>query len=153
MVEPDIAGEPLEDFRQFIERAALEGGAGEIPVILTIPVHILKLMLHVKKPYSGSARHPEDGNLKNHIRDDPKDVRHPDRHKEKSEICKLEPNACAVAGFCCGKPMENEEESQRRQDKEDDGITSEPVGKAPPARGFQVFLDGQGPDVTHAPAV
>ena len=37
--------------------------------------------------------------------------------------------------------------------KQDERIAREPIGEAFPARGFEVFLHGQGPDVAGAAAV
>ena len=34
VMKADVAGEPLEDLRQFVERAALQRGLDVIPVVL-----------------------------------------------------------------------------------------------------------------------
>ena len=46
MVEPDIAGEPLQDSGQLVKRAAHERCVGVIPFVGTRPIGALELMLN-----------------------------------------------------------------------------------------------------------
>ena len=50
MVETDVAGKPLQNLRQLVERATLQSGSREIPLVTALPVNPLELMLHVKQP-------------------------------------------------------------------------------------------------------
>ena len=50
VVETDIAGEPLENFGKFVERAPFEGCRCEVPLTFTGPVNILELVLHIEHP-------------------------------------------------------------------------------------------------------
>lgn len=51
VMESDVSREPLEDFGQLVERTAVEGRFRKIPVGMTLPVDVFKLMLDVKEPY------------------------------------------------------------------------------------------------------
>jgi len=55
VMKTDVAGEPLENSRQLVERAALKSGRGIIPIFAAFPVNAFKLMLDVKEPESGRA--------------------------------------------------------------------------------------------------
>src|SRR5579863_9658424 len=62
MMEADIAGEPLQEFGQFVKRAALERRRGVIPILGARPVSALELVLHIEEPKadgSGKSRHGE----------------------------------------------------------------------------------------------
>src|ERR1700691_694504 len=43
VMEPDVAGEPLQDSGQLVKRTALQGRGGKTPVLTAFPVNILKL--------------------------------------------------------------------------------------------------------------
>src|SRR3546814_18583286 len=55
MVVADVAGEPLQDLRQLVTRAALQRCRRVIPVFVGRPVHVLELMLHVEQPDTGTG--------------------------------------------------------------------------------------------------
>src|SRR5712664_2630403 len=59
----------------------------------------------------------------------------------------------ACAGLTLGKTLLDEKNEKRRNHKEDDRVAGEPIGELLPARGFQIFLHGQGPDVACAAAI
>jgi hypothetical protein len=48
VMESNIAGEPLEDSRQFVERTALQRRCRIVPVLGARLIGTLELMLHVK---------------------------------------------------------------------------------------------------------
>src|ERR1700678_1371676 len=48
MMKSDIAREPLQDSRQFVERAALQCSFRVIPLVAALPVSPFKLMLYVE---------------------------------------------------------------------------------------------------------
>src|SRR5437868_5182239 len=58
--------------------------------------------------------------------------------------------AFAAVGHGCRKPLSDEKYVERRQHKEDDGIPRQAIGESFSARGFEIFLDGHGPNVTSA---
>src|SRR3546814_7151960 len=55
LVVADVAGEPLQDLRQLVKRAALQRCRRVIPVFVARPVHVLELMLHVEQPDAGTG--------------------------------------------------------------------------------------------------
>src|ERR1700722_1983794 len=48
VMKSDVARKPLQDARQFIERAPLQCGLRVVPFIAALPIGALELMLHVK---------------------------------------------------------------------------------------------------------
>lgn len=50
VVKPDIGGEPLQDLRHHIVRAAVQRGGLQAPVIRFIPMRVLELMLDEEEP-------------------------------------------------------------------------------------------------------
>lgn len=67
VVEADVAGEPLQNFRQFVERASFEGGFREIPVLGAFPVDVFELMLDVEKPDACAAGNGENDQLDDQV--------------------------------------------------------------------------------------
>ena len=63
VVEANIAGEPLKDARQFVERAALKRGGCVVPLIGAFPIDALILMLNVEHPHPDRAADHRDGEL------------------------------------------------------------------------------------------
>ena len=63
MMEADVAGEPLENFRQFIKRAAAQCGSHIIPLALSFPINPLELVLNVKEPDTSRTRHHQNSKL------------------------------------------------------------------------------------------
>lgn len=59
----DVAGEPLEDFWEFVEGAALEGGGGEVPFIFALPVDAFVLVLHIEEPDASHGGEADCGAL------------------------------------------------------------------------------------------
>ena len=57
VVEADIAGKPLEEARQFVERTAVQTGFGELPLILAFPVGRVEIVLDIKKPHTDGRSH------------------------------------------------------------------------------------------------
>jgi len=67
VVKADVAGKPLEDFRQFIERAALERGSAVIPISAAFPVDVFELVLDVKQPNASGSGDGNDNELKRQV--------------------------------------------------------------------------------------
>ena len=67
MVIANVAGEPLKNFRQLVERTALERGSGVVPIFTAFPINPFKLMLHVEQPYTHAARNGHDHQLNEHV--------------------------------------------------------------------------------------
>ena len=50
VVKADVAREPLQYLRQFVERTALQRRSRVVPFIAAFPVHSLELMLDIEQP-------------------------------------------------------------------------------------------------------
>ena len=68
VVQPDVAGEELEQLRELEVRAALERGLGEAPVVAALPVGVLELVLHVEEEDAGRAADQERRRLDEQVR-------------------------------------------------------------------------------------
>ena len=67
VMKPDIAGEPLQDFRKFIEGTALKRCGEVIPLAPALPVNPLELVLDVEQPHSDGSRHGHDSQLEEEV--------------------------------------------------------------------------------------
>ena len=63
VMQANIAGEPLEYFRQLEIRAALQCHFHRIPRSVTCPIGVLKLMLNIEQPKPEAAGNQNDGQL------------------------------------------------------------------------------------------
>src|SRR5687767_1024804 len=63
VVKANVAREPLENFRQLVERTAFECRSCVVPILPAFPIDVLELMLHVEQPHSRRASHHEDDQL------------------------------------------------------------------------------------------
>ena len=50
VVQPDIAGKPLQDGRKLKIRAAVQGSDVETPIVVALPMCLFELVLYVKQP-------------------------------------------------------------------------------------------------------
>src|ERR1044072_2491269 len=50
VVKANVAGEPLQDFREFVKRTSVQSRACEIQTQAALQINVLELMLHVKQP-------------------------------------------------------------------------------------------------------
>src|SRR5688500_5688886 len=130
VVKTDITGEPLENFRQFIEGTPFERGLGVVPVLATLPVNTLELMLDVEQPDPRGSGYGRDDELKEKIRFESKNKAQNGRHSKNREIHPVNGVALTFAGFGRGNALADQVEVKRRDDKEDKWISYEAVAQA-----------------------
>src|SRR5271154_832636 len=77
----DIPGEPSQNRRQLVVRAAVKRCVVDVPVALTPPARVLKLMLDIKEPHGERRRNQPPGALREKELPNPHepDHRHDDR--------------------------------------------------------------------------
>ena len=63
VMETDRSGEPVQDARQIVERAALESGGVDVPLTGGPPVGVLELVLHIEQPDPDGAADSEHREL------------------------------------------------------------------------------------------
>lgn len=63
VMEADVAREPLQHFRQFVERTACHARLEEIPVLVALPIGRVEIMLDVEQPHARRAGDQQDGNF------------------------------------------------------------------------------------------
>src|SRR6266508_1974235 len=68
VMKPDVAGEPLQDLGQFVERTALQRRRGVIPFLGAFPVNSLELVLNIKQPHAGRAGDSHHHQLNQEVR-------------------------------------------------------------------------------------
>ena len=64
VMEADIAGEPLQYRRKFVERTALHTGIEIIPLAVTFPVDLCIVMLNIKHPQTGRCAKEQNQHLR-----------------------------------------------------------------------------------------
>ena len=57
----DVAGEPLQDFRQAVKGTALHGRQQVAPFVIGFPIGVLELVLNVKYPDARASGKPHHG--------------------------------------------------------------------------------------------
>ena len=63
VMKANIAGEPLENLWQFIERTTLQRRGRIVPFAGPLPIDALELMLHVEQPHTRRTGHRGGGQL------------------------------------------------------------------------------------------
>lgn len=86
MMESDIAREPLENFWELVERAALHRGRGVVPGFTPLPVGVFELVLHIKQPDASRARYRHGDDLNNQPWHEAEDG---DQNCSSAEQCKV----------------------------------------------------------------
>lgn len=149
----DVAGEPLEDFWEFVEGAALEGGGGEVPFIFTLPVNAFVLVLHIEEPDASHGGDADCGALDKKIMLPAEDGDERGGEGDDGEIHPEDGIAIPLAGSFGGEAFANDEENDRGDEKENEGITNEAIGEALWSGVREVFFDSHGPDIAGASPV
>ena len=52
VVNADVGGQPLQEFRQRVIRASLHAGLEIVPLLVLLPVGFLELVLNIKEPHA-----------------------------------------------------------------------------------------------------
>ncbi len=153
VVKADVAREPLEDFRELVERTAFEGRLRVVPILAALPVNAFELMLYVKEPYARAACDHEDDQMNEQILFDPENGAQPHGHPEDGKVHPIHGMALALVRAGRRNSLLNEKQIKGRDDEQDDRVTREAIREFFPAGGFEIFLHGECPDVTGAALV
>ena len=153
MVEADVAGEPLQDPRQLVVRAALKRRGGVVPILIALPVRVFELVLNVKKPYAAGARHHQHHRLQQQIGAETEQPAHRHGHTQQREVHPPHGVTFSRAGGGRSKALTEQKHVQRRDDEQHEGIAHELIREPFPARRFQVLLHRHGPHVADASLV
>src|SRR3989442_13203917 len=86
MMDPDAAGEPLQESGQLVKGAPLDGRFREAPLLPPLPVHSFELMLHVKQPEADRPGDHHDGKLNHQVRLDADGDAHEDRDRQEGRV-------------------------------------------------------------------
>src|SRR5262245_2614197 len=97
MVQPDIAGEPLQHFRQLEVGAAAQRGGGIIPVAMALPVSTLELVLDVEHPDPAQARYKGNRQLDHEVSLNPDRRLHHDEQRQDEDVAEVDTEALALA--------------------------------------------------------
>ena len=153
MVVADVAGEPLEDFWEFIERAAFEGGGGVVPFFFALPIDSFVLVLHVEEPDASHGGDADRGALDEEVMLPAENGDEQSGEGDNGEIHPEDGIAIAPVGSLGRKAFANDEEKDRGDEKENEGIANEAIGEAFGAGVREVFVDGHGPDISRAASI
>ena len=109
VMEADVTGKPLEDFREFVERTALQCGCGVVPLVATLPIGVFKLMLHVKEPDTCGTGDGHHGELNEDVLFKTENPTERSDQSENSEVHPIAGTAIALAGFGGGEAVHHDE--------------------------------------------
>ena len=153
VVKADVSGEPLENFWEFVKRAALECCGGKIPIVFALPVNTFELVLHVEEPDAGDGCHRDGSELDKEVGKKAEDVNKRSGEEGNGEICG--PDRVAITSFRTrsGETLSNKEEEEWGEDEKNEGISHHAVDETLPTGGGKVFLDGHRPDISSSSAV
>jgi hypothetical protein len=150
MVKANVAREPLQNFRQFVERTALEGRRGEVPFARAFPVGVFKLVLDIEHPDADGAAHGGNRQLDEQVGFEAKKEAERRHHGENREIHPIDGMALAFVGLGGGKTLPDQKEVKRGKNEQHERVAREAVGKALPAGGLEIFLHSHRPDIAGA---
>ncbi len=150
VVEPDVAGEPLQDPGQLVERTALERRPGEIPLLAPRPIDAIELMLHIEQPDPGGTGHRRDDHLNQEVGFKTEHPTQRDGHSQNGQIRPVHRVTLPFPGVARGEPVEKQEQAGRRDHKQHDRVARQPVRKPFPAGRLEILPHRQRPHVAHA---
>ena len=153
VVVPDVAREPLQDPGQFVEGTALQRRRGVIPLVAALPINSFELMLHIKQPVPGRAGHGQRCQLQQQVRLEAENPTHHRAHPNQRQVRPDHRLPFPRPRHGGRDPLLDEKHIKRGEAEKDDRVARQAIGKAPPARCFQIFLDGQRPYISGAAPV
>ena len=142
VMKADVAGKPLQYFRQLVEGASLERSRAVIPIRTAFPMNVFELVLDVKEPHARRAGYADGNDLKDKISFPAEREAESNADEEYREVGAEDGALFARAGAGTDQALFEEENVERGETEQNHRVASEAVGKAFPARGFEVFLDG-----------
>ena len=155
MVQPDVAGQPLQQPRQLQVGAALHGRLQVLPAGVGLPVGVLELVLHVEEEDADHRGEVLDGQVDEQEGLPAKDGE--DEGHQAGEGQVGPPDAGAhlglVAAVAEGQPVAEHEDPDRPDQEHHPGVAVDAVAEALPGGGRQVLLGGHGVDVADAALV
>lgn len=154
MVHADIGGEPAQQSRQIVMRAAVQGGVVEVPRLVVVPGGAFELVLHVEQPDADRGGQHDDRQMHQQegLEPDGPDQRAGDRSGRQVGRHSARPRLPAVAPHAHGHAMQHDKLDRRADDEQHQRVAVEPVAQAAEQRQRAVFRDGQRIDVAHAAA-
>lgn len=145
VVEADVAREPLQKFRQFVERTSLHRSADEAPFVIGFPIGMLELMLNVEKPNSRARRdveHRKRDFQKRNPTDPQSNQRKRRRHRH---VC--DPDVAfvtrAVLHRICPVTVDIEEQHQRPKEQEHKRIAIRAIAQALYFGELQILINSE----------
>ena len=153
MVQPDVAGQELQDLRQPQVGAAFERGVVVAPRLARLPVGVLELVLDVEEPDADAARQQERGQLHD------QESRPPEQPAERGD----EDDEGEVRAECAppkppgGRPGNDpwleHEHPERAEPEHHERVSEQPVAEPSPPRPGSILVDRQRLDVADTATV
>ncbi len=153
MVKADVAGEPVQNSRQRIHRAALQRDRHVIASIAALPVDPVELVLDVEQPDTGGARDGEGGDQQQKRGGDSEGDEECAESGDQREVGEVNASSAGRPRHRVRQPLLEKDDKQRADTHHHDRVSVEPVAEPHGKRRLAVLADGQGPDVAETAAV
>ena len=155
VMHADIAGEPVERRRQFIERAAMQRRLGLAPARRRLPCRPLELMLDVEEPHAGGRAERDDRQVDDQER---RQTRDPDEEASGDEDAgvgrhRAEPGHGALAHESERQAVLDQEHIERADPEHHQRMAIEPIAEPVAPVAGEIFPDCEGIDVADAAPV
>ena len=129
VVQSDVPGKPLEDFRQLEIGAAFERDPHGIPRLVAYPIDGFELMLDIEQPQSNTPGNQDDGQLNQEIcRQTDGPGRTSDDEQDRQVGVKYA-HALSLSGPFDRKSVQNEKEQYRPWSEQNERITIKSVSE------------------------
>src|ERR1043165_5094981 len=125
VMKADVAGEPLQDFRQFVEGASLERSRAVIPIGAAVPMKVFEWVLDVKEPHARRAGHADGYDVKDKISFPAEGEAECNANEEYPEVGAEDGAFFARAGAGADQALFEEENVERGETEENQRVASE----------------------------
>ena len=149
----DVSRKPLENPWKVVVTAACHGGSRVVPIFAGGPIRVFELMLDIKQPEAKQRSNRHHGELDNQPRKEAENHAHTNAPDHQSGVHDVHRASHASFRLGAGKSLKDDKQDQWAEDKENDGISNEPITQLKATGSRHVLLNGEGPNVTDTATV
>ena len=131
MVQPDIAGYPLQDLRQLVVGGPLQGRRHGLPLLGARPARRVELVLDVEQPDAACSAQQHDGHLDQQVGLDPDSTCSGDEDTRDHSIRQDNAHDLVAARSPGGQPVSEHEREKGPDPEHDDRVSEDPVPQPP----------------------
>jgi len=155
VMNADIGGEPAQEARQGVVRAAVKCHRLEIPRFVVSPYGIFKLVLNIEQPDTGGGREQHDWQMHKQKRTDADKPYHRGDKSRDGDIgpAGAKPGPPTTAHQPDWQPMLDDEQIGWAHAEHDDWVPVQAIAQPTPPGQREVLVHGQGVDVPDSAAL